>query len=175
MKSTKTIASASHICYIITKFSLGFIIIGQTAKGICAIYFGNKPEILLQNLSKKFPTFTLVEDASTMKELSQLIIDYVDKGTVIPNIQLDLHGTNFQKKVWIELCNIAKGSTNTYTMIANKLGMSKGYRAVANACAANNIALLIPCHRVLRSDGNLAGYRWGVERKLELLRRERAP
>lgn len=172
MKPTKTLALAKYISYAITEFSLGYIIIAKTAKGVCAIYFDSKPEILRQNLSKKFPTFTLVEDNHAMKELSQSIIDYVDKGSIIPSIQLDLHGTSFQQKVWHELCDIAKGSTSTYTLIANKLGIPKGYRAVANACAANNIALLIPCHRVLRSDGNIAGYRWGVERKLELLKRE---
>lgn len=136
--------------------------------------------LLKSHLERRFLGATLIEDEIQLQELSEKIINFIEQKTTNSDttkifdeqIQLNLCGTEFQKRVWNALCSIPRGSTTTYSKIATQIGMPKACRAVAGACAANPIAVIIPCHRVIRSDGAISGYRWGVERKVELLRRE---
>lgn len=133
---------------------IGQMLVAKSNKGLCAVLLGDDKYKLLQELQKRFPKVQLVKQEAPNN---------------IQDMPLDIIGTDFQKKVWKEICKIKRGETATYSEIAKNLGMPKAYRAVANACAANNIAIVIPCHRVVRSDGKISGYAWGVELKNKLL------
>jgi AraC family transcriptional regulator of adaptative response/methylated-DNA-[protein]-cysteine methyltransferase len=165
--------SGDEIRFIVKYCSLGLMLIAQTNDGVCAIFIDDDKEFLLTTLKSRFPIWKIIEDYVLMDKLSDQIISCIDGNAAISNLKLDIHGTNFQKKVWEQICSIPVGCTTTYTALANQLGVPKSCRAVANACAANKIAVFVPCHRVLKLDGSIAGYRWGIKRKLELLRRER--
>jgi AraC family transcriptional regulator, regulatory protein of adaptative response / methylated-DNA-[protein]-cysteine methyltransferase len=160
------------ISYCIARCSLGFILIARTERGICAISLGAEPTSLRQDLERRFPEATLrvvqvSEDALLGRALA-LVESPQEKGEV----PLDLHGTPFQKRVWQALRDTGPGYTTTYAGIAARIGATRAVRAVARACAANPIAVAIPCHRVIRSDGTISGYRWGIQRKQALLERE---
>ena len=161
------------IHYAITPCFLGLITVAATDKGICAIEFGDDPATLLTQLQDRFPKALLSEADKTFSELVQQVIAFIkapSKGIELP---LDIQGTAFQEKVWQALREVPPGSTVSYTDIAQRIGSPKAVRAVAQACASNKLAVIVPCHRVVRSDGALSGYRWGVERKRELLDREK--
>ncbi|WP_151704265.1 bifunctional DNA-binding transcriptional regulator/O6-methylguanine-DNA methyltransferase Ada [Nitrincola alkalilacustris] len=161
------------IRYAITSCFLGWITVAATDKGICAIEFGDDPATLLTQLQDRFPKALLSEADKTFSELVQQVIAFIkapSKGIELP---LDIQGTAFQEKVWQALREVPPGSTVSYTDIAQRIGSPKAVRAVAQACASNKLAVIVPCHRVVRSDGALSGYRWGVERKRELLKREK--
>lgn len=152
---------------------LGKIMIAATDRGICFIQFGPGKLALLKELQKEFPEATLVRMVKSQKQnfekWMKALNAYLNNENTRLNLPLDIRGTAFQIKVWKYLQKIPHGSTKSYTQVARGLGCPGSVRAVASACAKNKIALLIPCHRVLRGTGHLAGYRWGLERKKKLL------
>lgn len=152
--------------------SLGSILVAATERGVCAILLGDDPERLVHDLERRFPRARLVGGDEAFESLVAKVVGLVEHPGVGLDLPLDLRGTAFQQRVWQALRAIPPGSTATYAEIARAIGMPKAVRAVAAACAANSLAVAIPCHRVVRSDGGLSGYRWGVERKRALLRRE---
>lgn len=162
------------IRFALGQCSLGTVLVAATDKGVCAIQLGDEPERLLHELQDRFPRAQLVGgDADFETWMAQIVglIEAPRQGLELP---LDIRGTVFQQRVWQALREIPVGTTVTYTELAQRLGMPRAVRAVAQACAANALAVAIPCHRVLRLDGDLAGYRWGIARKRALLEREGA-
>lgn len=154
--------------------SLGDILVAQSERGICAILLGDDPDALVRDLQDRFPKAQLLGGDSGFEGLVAQVVAFVEAPALGLDLPLDVRGTAFQERVWQALRAIPSGSTATYTEIAARIGMPRSVRAVAQACGANRIAVAIPCHRVVRRDGDLAGYRWGVERKRELQRREAA-
>lgn len=160
------------IYFALAKSSLGSVLIAQTERGICSISIGNDPQMLLRALQDRFPRANL-QGADPAFELTvALILGLIEKPSHPVNLPLDIQGTVFQQRVWQALQKIPCGKTATYAQIAAALGNPNAARAVALACAANPLAVAIPCHRVIRQDGSLSGYRWGVAVKRELLKRE---
>jgi len=153
--------------------SLGVILVAATGTGICAILLGDDAEVLLHDLRLRFPRAQLQGTEPAFEQLVSRAIEAIEHPGTAPELPLDIRGTAFQQRVWEALRRIPPGTTATYTEIAERLGRPKAVRAVAAACAANPIAVAVPCHRVVRRDGDLAGYRWGLERKHELLKREK--
>jgi AraC family transcriptional regulator of adaptative response/methylated-DNA-[protein]-cysteine methyltransferase len=155
--------------------SLGLVALARNTRGggISAVLFGDSRDALLGDLRERFPRTRFVENASGMTETLAWIIDYIESSAHGTDRPLDMRGTEFQRRVWQALREIPAGSTATYAEIARRIGRPQSVRAVAQACAANALAVLVPCHRVVRSDGELSGYRWGVDRKRTLLARER--
>lgn len=161
------------IRFAVAECSLGSILIAQTDLGICAISLGDDPTELVENLQDQFPEATLIGADSDFEKTIATVIGFVERPEIGLDLPLDIRGTAFQRRVWEALRKIPAGKTATYSEIANRIGAPKSVRAVANACGKNRIAVAIPCHRVVRTDGSLSGYRWGVERKRNLLERER--
>lgn len=162
----------TEIRYALRKCTLGLMLVANSSKGICAVSFSDDQKELLLDLQDNFPTGKLIADDAAVEPVAAKIATYVDQPKATYDLSLDICGTAFQKRVWEVLATIPHGKTVTYTDIAKKIGAPKAVRAVANACGANKLAVLIPCHRVVRSDGSLSGYRWGVDRKRVLLERE---
>lgn len=162
-----------EIRFAIGQCSLGSILVAATARGVCAVLLGDDPEALAHDLERRFPRAKLIGGDSAFEELAARVIGLVEQPRLGATLPLDIRGTAFQERVWQALSAIPAGQTRTYTEIARAIGAPRAVRAVAAAAAANAIAVAIPCHRVVRSDGGLAGYRWGVERKALLLARER--
>lgn len=160
------------IFFAIGECSLGSILVAQSKKGVCSILIGDDPQLLVRDLQDRFPKANLIGDESHYQELIAKVVGLIEKPGVGLGLPLDIRGTAFQQRVWKALQQIPLGSTATYSEIAAKIGMPKAVRAVAQACGANGLAVAIPCHRVIHSDGSLSGYRWGVERKRVLLERE---
>lgn len=152
--------------------SLGSVLVAASAKGVTAIFIGDDPAALIGDLEKRFPKATLISGDRGFEKTVAQVVGLIEAPGADVDLPLDMRGTAFQHRVWEALCKIPSGTTVTYAEIAERLGMPKAVRAVASACAANKIAIAIPCHRVVRNGGALAGYRWGVEIKRELLRRE---
>jgi len=161
------------IHFAIAQCSLGAILVAQSVRGICAILLGDDPQALVQDLQDKFPKANFIGADEGFERLVARVVGFVEAPAIGLDLPLDLRGTAFQERVWQALRDIPAGRTASYAEIAERIGSPKAVRAVAKACAANSIAVAIPCHRVVRSDGNLSGYRWGVERKQQLLERER--
>jgi AraC family transcriptional regulator of adaptative response/methylated-DNA-[protein]-cysteine methyltransferase len=161
------------IHFAVGQCSLGSILVAATARGICAILLGDDPDFLLRTLQDRFPFADLIGGDDAFDELVAGVVGFVENPTLGLGLPLDISGTAFQQRVWQVLRDIPVGSTASYADVATRLGSPKAVRAVAQACAANAIAVAIPCHRVVRSDGTLSGYRWGVKRKRSLLERER--
>ncbi len=162
----------AEIYFAIGEFSMGNILAAQTDRGVCAILIGDDAEQLVRDLEDRFPNARLVGDAPEYHDLVAKVVGLVENPTLSFDLPLDIQGTAFQKRVWKALQQIPPGTTATYTEIAARIGQPKAARAVAQACGANSLAIAIPCHRVIRNDGSLSGYRWGVERKRALLERE---
>lgn len=160
------------IQYALGQTVRGRILIARSQRGICAIFLGDDAQALCQELVEAFPDVEL-EAAQLLlhRELGQ-VIAFIDKDTSEGIVDLDIGGSPFQQKVWQALCGIPAGQTRSYRNVAEDLGVPEAVRAVAGACAANVLAIAIPCHRVVRSDGSVSGYRWGVERKRTLLAHE---
>ena len=158
----------------ITPCSLGLLLVAGTQKGICSIQFGDSEGELMEGLRQRFPQAQIQTGEPQFEALVAETVAYVEQPTRACNLPLDIRGTAFQQRVWQALQMIPLGQTASYTQIANAIGHPEAVRAVAGACAANALAVAIPCHRVVRSDGALSGYRWGVARKAELLEREGA-
>ena len=163
---------AMMIEYAIAQSSLGLMLAAQTGQGLCAILLDDNEPRLIADLQARFPKATLQRAGEHFSVILEQLLLHLDKPQQTINLPLDIRGTVFQQKVWQALQQIPLGETRSYTQIAQAIGDKKAVRAVAGACAANSLAVLIPCHRVVRSDGGLSGYRWGVERKRELLSRE---
>ncbi len=162
------------IRFAVGRTVLGEVLVGRSQRGICAIFLGEDTQVLRDQLAAEFPRIELQADqASLQRELSQ-VIGFIDKDSSEGVINLDIGGTAFEQKVWQALCGIPAGKTRSYGDVARDLGVPEAVRAVAGACAANVLAIAIPCHRVVRSDGSISGYRWGVERKRALLAEESA-
>ena len=165
---------ATDIHFAVGACSLGAILVARNAVGICAILLGEEPEPLLHELQDRFPRANLIGGTAPFEQWVAQVVGWVDAPAVGLKLPLDVRGTAFQQRVWQALQKIPPGSTASYAEIARRIGAPGSARAVARACAANPLAIAIPCHRVVRQDGALSGYRWGIGRKRELLRRERA-
>lgn len=170
--TTSASTSIQQIRFAIGECSLGFILVAISELGICAIAFGDGPNVLASEVRDRFPEAERIIDDAEFNEILTKVVDFIEARGSELDLPLDICGTTFQLLVWEMLQKIPVGSTTSYTDIARYIGSPKAVRAVASACAANTLAVAIPCHRVVRTDGSLAGYRWGVERKAELLRRE---
>lgn len=169
----------TRLQFVIQECWLGQMLLAATERGVCATFLGSQPDELVSQLKKRFPMARRQpssNSADTIFEQWRLAVSQrIDSGKDELFIPLDLRGTSFQKSVWLALQKIPYGQTTDYTQIAQRIGKPKSVRAVAAACGANPVSVLIPCHRVLRKDGSLSGYRWGVERKQKLLERESRP
>lgn len=160
------------IRFAVGECSLGAILVAQSQRGICAILLDDDPDVLVRSLQDRFPRAQLIGGDAGFEQLVAEVVGFIEVPSLGLNLPLDVRGTAFQERVWQALRDVPPGITVNYTDIAERIGAPKAVRAVAQACGANHIAVAIPCHRVVRRDGNLSGYRWGVERKRELLRRE---
>ncbi len=164
--------SNALIRFAVGECSLGSILVAATGKGICSILLGDDPDILVRDLQNRFPRAELVGGDHEFETWVASAVGLVEHPEQKFDLPLDVQGTVFQQRVWQALRAIPPGSTASYEELAIRLGAPRAVRAVAGACAANGIAVAIPCHRVVRKDGDLSGYRWGVERKRALLERE---
>ncbi|WP_433897861.1 bifunctional DNA-binding transcriptional regulator/O6-methylguanine-DNA methyltransferase Ada [Pseudomonas sp. PSE1(2024)] len=162
----------NDIRFAVGQCSLGAILVAQSERGICAILLGDDPHQLVCDLQDQFRRANLIGADTEFEQLIARVVGFIEAPAIGLNLPLDVRGTAFQERVWQALREIPVGSTASYADIALRIGSPKAVRAVAQACGANSLAVAIPCHRVVRSDGNLSGYRWGVERKRELLERE---
>ena len=163
--------SASPIRFTTVPSSLGVVLVACSARGIGAVLLGDERVELEQELVRRFPNAVRSDDPE-IAALARRVVDVIESPSHGDDLPLDLQGTAFQREVWEALRAIPAGTTATYAEIAERLGRPAAVRAVGQACGANNVAVLVPCHRVVRGDGSLSGYRWGVERKRALLERE---
>jgi AraC family transcriptional regulator of adaptative response/methylated-DNA-[protein]-cysteine methyltransferase len=166
--------SDSTVRFAVGECSLGAILVAATDRGICAIELGDDPEALVRELQDRFHAAELLGGDSDFDALVARVVGLVEHPARGDELPIDVRGTAFQERVWQALRAIPAGETRTYADIARAIGAPSSVRAVAGACAANHVAVAIPCHRVVRTDGSLSGYRWGVERKAVLLAREGA-
>ncbi len=166
-------ASETEIGFTTGSCAVGRFLVAATSRGVCAIRLGAHDSELIEDLRQDFPEATIERNDHALGFLSELIQQLASgRPAASSDIPLDLQGTTFQATVWEELRSLAPGTTATYGEIAARIGRPTAARAVANACASNPIALVVPCHRVVRGDGAMGGYRWGVERKQSLLSAE---
>jgi AraC family transcriptional regulator of adaptative response/methylated-DNA-[protein]-cysteine methyltransferase len=165
-------AHRENIRYTVLPASLGRVLVAASDAGICAILFGDDASLLLADLRERFPLADLAQDDAGLAEPAARTLLAIELGGDAAGLALDVRGTLFQRRVWDALRDIPAGSTASYAEVARRIGSPRATRAVARACAANALAVLIPCHRVVRGDGSLSGYRWGTERKRALLQRE---
>ena len=162
----------TQIRFAVGECSLGAILVAASPRGVCVISLGNDPETLVRELQDRFPKADLIGGDSDFEQWVARVIGFIEMPMLGLNLPLDIRGTAFQQRVWQALREIPAGKTMSYSEIAALIGAPKSVRAVAGACAANTLAVAIPCHRVVRIDGALSGYRWGVERKRALLEKE---
>ncbi len=160
------------IRFAVAQCALGALLVAATAKGVCEIALGDDAQLLVRDLQDRYPEAQLEGADNDFKHWVAAVVGYVEHPGQGLDLPLDVRGTAFQQRVWQALRAIPPGTTVTYTELARRIGAPTSVRAVARACATNPLALVIPCHRVVRQDGALAGYRWGVARKLELITRE---
>ena len=163
-----------HIRFAVGEASLGAVLVAATDKGVCAITLGDDPETLVRELQDRFPNAEFEGGDAEFERMVAEVVGLVEAPAQRLDLPLDIRGTAFQQRVWAALSAIPSGKTATYKEIAQAIGQPSAVRAVAQACAKNPLAVAIPCHRVVRTDGDLSGYRWGVERKRELIAREAA-
>jgi AraC family transcriptional regulator, regulatory protein of adaptative response / methylated-DNA-[protein]-cysteine methyltransferase len=164
--------SNEEIKFAVGHTSLGAILVASSRKGVAAILLGDDPDQLVRNLQDRFPNAHLIGADNDYEALIARVVGFVEAPGIGLDLPLDVRGTAFQRRVWRALQHIPVGGQASYAEIAQRIGSPKAFRAVAAACAANNLAVAIPCHRVVRKDGSLSGYAWGVERKRALLDRE---
>jgi AraC family transcriptional regulator, regulatory protein of adaptative response / methylated-DNA-[protein]-cysteine methyltransferase len=163
-----------EIRFAVGETSLGAILVASSKKGVASILLGTDPDALVRNLQDRFPKARLIGADGDYEALVATVVGFVEAPNLGLDLPLDVRGTAFQQRVWQALQEIPVGQTVSYAEVARRIGSPKAVRAVAGACAANNLAVAIPCHRVVRNDGSLSGYAWGVERKRVLLDREAA-
>lgn len=168
-------AIAASIRYAIMDSPLGRMLIAATERGVCAIQFADSDDELLEGLKREFPFATRKADESGLQVWRHALLNQMDGKAADPTLPLDIRATAFQRRVWRYLQSIPFGKTRSYNQVARAIGQPTAARAVARACATNPVAIAIPCHRVVREDGGLGGYRWGIERKKALLEREHRP
>lgn len=162
------------IAYTIAKSPLGKVLVGATEKGVSAVYLGESNEKMVGELRQEYPRAEIALATQSYGRWVQEIVERIEGHPPSVEVPLDLHATAFQRRVWQELQKIPRGSTRTYSQVARAMGNPKAVRAVARACATNPVSIVVPCHRVIREDGKLAGYRWGLGRKEELLAKEQS-
>ena len=164
-------APQQHIRWVIGNCKHGALLLAATKRGVCSVQFADHAEDLVDALATEFPNATLeqAKEDQALRNWMQALQDHLDCHTPCPTLPLDLQGTAFQVRVWQYLLSIPAGETRSYSTIAHAIGKPKAHRAVARACAANRVAALIPCHRVLYANGETGGYRWGRKRKADLL------
>ena len=164
--------AAQDIRFAVGQCSLGAVLVAASAQGVCAILLGDDPQALVRDLQERFKTARLIGADRRFEQWIAQVVGLIESPRVGLALPLDIRGTAFQQRVWQALRGIPAGQTVSYTEIARRIGSPQAVRAVAGACAANPLAVAIPCHRVVRNDGALSGYRWGIERKRILLCRE---
>ncbi len=163
----------AEIAFDVVDSPLGRLLVAATAKGLCFLSLGSDDDALVEELRHEFPQAeSIARDRHSIAHSVAVVIDYLEGKTPHAELPLDVQATAFQRRVWQELIAIPCGETRTYSEIAETLGVPRGQRAVGRACATNPVSLVIPCHRALRQDGGLGGYRWGMERKAALLENE---
>jgi AraC family transcriptional regulator of adaptative response/methylated-DNA-[protein]-cysteine methyltransferase len=162
----------TEIRFAIGECSLGSILVAKSERGVCAIFLGDNPDELVRELQDRFPRANLIGGDGEFEQLVAKVVGFIEAPALGLDLPLDVRGTAFQQRVWQALRDIPVSETASYTEIAARIGAPKAGRAVAQACASNPIAVAIPCHRVVRNDGAVSGYRWGVERKRALLEKE---
>lgn len=162
-----------NITYTTFSSPLGWILLASTERGLCSVKLGERPETLSRRLAAEFSSAELREDRHGLKQARERVLGFLAGDATLANLPVDIRGTVFQQRVWSALRKIPRGQTRTYKDIAAAIGKPAAVRAVGSACAANPVALVIPCHRAVRSDGGMGGYAWGVERKVKLLDMER--
>jgi AraC family transcriptional regulator of adaptative response/methylated-DNA-[protein]-cysteine methyltransferase len=160
--------------FAVGQCSLGAILVAASERGVCAILLGDDPDELARDLQDRFPKAEIVGGDADFEWMVAKVVGFVEKPASGLDLPLDIRGTAFQQRVWAALRSIPAGQTASYSDIATRIGAPNAVRAVAGACAANALAVAIPCHRVIRNDGAMSGYRWGVERKKALLAQEAA-
>ncbi|MDB5748193.1 MAG: 6-O-methylguanine methyltransferase [Massilia sp.] len=165
--------AGESIRFAVGACSLGAILVAATGRGICAILMGDDPEVLVRGLQDRFPKAQLIGADGEFERMVAQVVGLVEAPRIGLDLPLDVRGTAFQQRVWAALRAIPAGETVSYTELARRIGSPSAVRAVAGACAANPVAVAIPCHRVVRNDGGLSGYRWGIERKAVLIAREK--
>lgn len=161
-----------QIGYTVANTSLGKVLVAATERGVSAVYLGEEEKTLVKKLHKEYPKAQIVRTRDGNEEWLKEIVSRVEGRAPSVDLPLDVQATAFQRRVWQQLQKIPRGTTRTYTQVAKLLGKPRAIRAVARACATNPVSIVVPCHRVIRSDGALAGYRWGLSRKEKLLERE---
>lgn len=162
----------NRILFSLGQCSLGTILVAESPRGLCAILLGDEPDALLRDLRSRFPHAELIRDDQALLPRLAQVVSFVETPAGGLDLPLDINGTPFQQQVWQALLAIPPGSTISYTELAERIGSPNATRAVAGACGANKLAVVIPCHRVVSQSGALSGYRWGIERKRKLLERE---
>jgi AraC family transcriptional regulator of adaptative response/methylated-DNA-[protein]-cysteine methyltransferase len=162
----------ARIRFAVGQCSLGAILVARSRQGVCAILLGDDPDALVRDLQDQFRKAELIGGDAQFERLVAEVVGFIEAPSLGHNLPLDVRGTAFQERVWQALREIPPGETASYADVAERIGSPRAVRAVAQACGANRLAVAIPCHRVVRRDGDLSGYRWGVDRKRELLRRE---
>ncbi|HKQ39998.1 MAG TPA: methylated-DNA--[protein]-cysteine S-methyltransferase, partial [Verrucomicrobiae bacterium] len=173
-KNFRNGGDGATIRFAVGECSMGCILVAASEKGVCAILLGDDPNELTQDLQRRFRKANIIGGDRAFESLIARVVGWVEQPHKICNLPLDVRGTAFQQRVWQALRRIPVGATASYAEIAARIGLPKAVRAVASAIAANPIAVAIPCHRVIRTDGSLSGYRWGVARKRALLKKESA-
>lgn len=163
----KTIYFMTGLC------SLGAVLVAHSEQGLCAVFLADDREQLIIELKQTYPNINIINDTVYLAELITEVITLIENPAHTFSYNLDMQGTSFQQHVWATLQSVPVGNTISYRELAQRIGKPKAIRAVANACGANQIALLIPCHRVVRTDGNVSGYRWGQNRKRTLIELEK--
>src|SRR5690606_17699959 len=164
--------AGTSIRFAVGQCSLGAILVAQSERGVCAILLGDDAERLVHDLQDRFPKARMLGGDGAFEAVVAMVVGMVEQPALGLNLPLDVRGTAFQQRVWQALQQVPPGETVTYSAIAERIGAPRAVRAVARACAANPLAVAIPCHRVVRRDGDLSGYRWGIDRKRMLLDRE---
>ncbi len=172
-KAYRAKGKGQSIAYTTFHSPLGCILLASTGRGLCSVKIGDTPEALVKTLAAEFSEADLRQDGKALKTEKDQVLAFLSSDATLAKLPLDIRGTVFQQRVWSALRQIPRGETRTYKDIASAIGAPKAVRAVGSACGANPVALVIPCHRALRTDGGLGGYAWGLERKQKLLKIER--
>ena len=159
--------------YTIVNSQLGWLLVAATDRGVCSVKLGDKEENLTGDLRNEFPQAKIGRDDAHLQSQVKTLLDYLAGQTPHPELPLDIQGTAFQMRVWEELRRIPRGQTVSYGELAGRIGRPTASRAVARACATNPVAIITPCHRVIRENGELGGYRWGIDRKRKILEKEK--